>query len=224
MRRVGPVLAILVVAAVVTAILRSELFANLSVERVRATIEGYGSWGPLVFIGIIVAGLFVPGPEMVLVAIGGAIFGAVEGALYGWVAAVAGTAIPFLLVRQMVGRYVQRPDGIRFKRLRAIDTRLAERGFATVLVLRLLLGLAPPLNWALGATRVRVRDYVLGTAVGITPGIGLSAYLGEAVIDAGSWRGLLTPDVLVPAGIALVAAVAGALVGRRVLGGTRAKK
>jgi len=194
-------------AAVVTAILRSELFANLSIERVRTTIEAFGPLAPLAFMAIIVAGLFVPGPEMVLVAIGGGIFGAIEGALYGWMAAVVGTAIPFLLVRQMVGRYVQRSDGIRFKRLRAIDARLAERGFATVLVLRLLLGLAPPLNWALGATRVRVRDYVLGTAVGVTPGIGLSAYLGDAVLAAGSWGGLLTPDVIVPAVIALVVTV-----------------
>jgi uncharacterized membrane protein YdjX (TVP38/TMEM64 family) len=70
---------------------------------------------------------------------------------------------------------------------------------------------------------VRVRDYVLGTAVGITPGIGLSAYLGDAMIDAGSWRGLLTPDVLVPAAIALAGVVAGAILGRRLLGGVPAK-
>jgi uncharacterized membrane protein YdjX (TVP38/TMEM64 family) len=83
-------------------------------------------------------------------------------------------------------------------------------------VLRLLLCLAPPLNWALGATRVRVRDYVLATAIGAAPGIGISAYLGDAVTGADSWHGLLSPHVIVPGVLAIVGLVAGGLVGRRV--------
>jgi uncharacterized membrane protein YdjX (TVP38/TMEM64 family) len=219
MSRARAAVAGIVLVAIVVAIARSGIFDDLSVDGLRARIESYGSLGPLVFIGLMVAGFFVPGPELLLVGLGGAIFGTIEGFLYGWIAAVAGTALPFLLVRQAVGGYVLRPDGVRFRRLRAIDERLAVRGFATVLVLRLLLCMSPPLNWALGATRVRLRDYVLGTAVGVTPGIGLGAYLGDAVTDAASWRALLTPEVVLPALLAVAFTAASVVAGRRLFGG-----
>ncbi len=218
MSRVRAVAAAVLLVAIAVAVSRAGLFDDLGVDAFRARIEAYGALAPLVFMAIVVAGFFVPGPELLLVGLGGATFGALEGFVYGWVAAVVGTAIPFLLVRQAVGGYVFRRDGVRFRRLRAIDERLAASGFATVLALRLALCLAPPLNWALGATRVRLRDYVLGTALGVTPGVGLGAYLGDAVTDAGSWHALASPAILLPGLAAVGLVVASVVVGRRVFG------
>jgi len=217
------IVAALVLVSVVAAILWAGVFDDLSVEALRTRIESYGTLAPLVFIGFVVAGLFVPGPELLLIGLGGAIFGAVEGFLYGWIAALIGTTVTFLLVRQAVGPFVHRDDRVRFRRLRAIDERLTQRGFATVLVLRIILCMAPPLTWALGATRVRWRDYLLGTAVGVTPGIGLGAYLGDAITGAGSWAALLTPQILLPAAVVVVGIVLGTIVTRRVLGGHAAR-
>jgi uncharacterized membrane protein YdjX (TVP38/TMEM64 family) len=83
--------------------------------------------------------------------------------------------------------------------------------------------MSPPLTWALGATRVRWRDYLLGTAMGMTPGIGLGAYLGDAITGAHSWVALLTPQVLVPCAVVVVGIVLGTIVTRRVLGGHAAR-
>jgi uncharacterized membrane protein YdjX (TVP38/TMEM64 family) len=163
MARLRPLIAIGTGVALVAVAWRSGLFDDLSVDGFRAHIESFGALGPLVFMGIVIAGFFLPGPETVLMGLGGAVFGATAGFVYGWMGAVVGTLIPFLLVRLAIRRGERRPDAIRFRRLRAIDERLAERGFATVLVLRLILCLAPPLNWALGAeprapARLRARD------------------------------------------------------------------
>jgi len=133
------------------------------------------------------------------------------------------TTLTFFLVRQTVGAYVHRSPAVRFHRLRAIDERVARRGFVTVFVLRVIFCMAPPLTWALGATRVRWRDYLGGTALGITPGIGLGAYLGDAVTDATSWNALLAPHVVVPTLVAMAFAMTGAVVGRRVFGGGGAR-
>jgi uncharacterized membrane protein YdjX (TVP38/TMEM64 family) len=216
------IVAVLVLAAVVAAILWTGVFDDVSVEGLRTRIESYGTLAPLGFIAFVVAGLFVPGPELLLIALGGAIFGAVEGFLYGWVAALIGTTVSFLLVRQAIGPYIHRADGARFRRLRSIDERLTRRGFVTVLVLRLVLCMAPPLTWALGASRVRWRDYFLGTVVGMTPGIGLGAYLGDAITGAGSWAALLTPQILVPCAVVAAGIVLGTVITRRVLGGSAA--
>ena len=215
--------ALVVIVAVVALVIHSGVFDDVSVQALRARIESYGALAPLVFMALLVAGLFVPGPELLIVGIGGAIFGALEAFVYGWIAALIGTTLTFFLVRQTVGGYVHRSPGVRFRRLRAIDERVVRRGFVTVFVLRAIFGMAPPVTWALGATRVRWRDYLGGTALGITPGIGLGAYLGDAVIDATSWRALLAPHVVLPTLVAVAFAVTGAVVGRRVFGGDGAR-
>src|SRR5262249_59991973 len=50
---------------------RLHLWDPLTVERMRALVESAGPLGPLVFIGIFIAGFFLPGPEIIMVAFGG---------------------------------------------------------------------------------------------------------------------------------------------------------
>jgi phospholipase D1/2 len=138
------------------------------------------------------------------------------------VASVVGTAATFLLVRYTAQAWAQRALRERFPRLRALDDRLERHGVATVVLLRLVLFLAPPLNWALGASRVRVRDYVVGTAIGVLPGIGLTVFLADRITAAGSTSELLDWDVLGPAVILALLIAIGVRVGRRLLGGSRA--
>ena len=213
------IVAALVVVGIATTIVRSDLLADLSVGGMRVRLEAFGPLAPLAFMGLLVAGFFVAVPALVLVGLGGAIFGAMPGFAYCWIAAVVGTAIPFGLVRQALRPYLVRSGGVRFRRLRAIDERLVAHGLLTVLALRLLLCMAPPLNWGLGATRVRWRDYLLGTAVGVVPGIGLGVYLGDAVTDAGSWAGLATPGVIIPGVLMTATMVGGSVLGRRLFTG-----
>jgi phospholipase D1/2 len=205
------------VAAVLGGLSWLDVWQHLSLESMRTLIETWGPLGPLVFIAVFVAGFFIPGPEILLVAVGGVLFGAGPGFVYAWVASVVGTTTTFLLVRLAAQSWAQRALRERFPRLRALDDRLERHGVATVVVLRLLLFLAPPLNWALGASRVRVRDYVLGTAIGILPGIGLTVLLADRITAAGATSELLDWDVVAPAVILAVLIIVGLRVGRRLL-------
>jgi phospholipase D1/2 len=198
-----------------------DLWQRLSVESMRALVEAWEPLGPLVFMAVFVAGFFIPGPEILLVAVGGVLFGPSRGFAYAWVASVAGTAATFLLVRYIAQAWAQRALRERFPRLRALDDRLERHGVATVVLLRLVLFLAPPLNWALGASRVRVRDYVVGTAIGVLPGIGLTVFLADRITAAGSTSELLDWDILGPAVILALLIAIGVRVGRRLLGGSR---
>src|SRR5262249_60293824 len=109
-------------------------------------------------------------------------------------------------------------------RIRALDDRLERPGVAPVIVLRLLFFLAPPLNWVLGATRVRLSDYVVGTAIGILPGIALTVFLADRITDARSAADLLTAEVLTPALVLAVLIGAGVTIGRRFLAPSRARE
>ena len=210
-------LVVVVIAAVLTTMRRLHLTDHLTIERMRALISDAGPLGPLVFIGIFISGFFLPGPEIISVAFGGVLFGTVWGFVYSWIACVIGTALPFILVRYGAQEWAQRALHDRFPRLRALDDRLEHHGVLTVALLRLVFLLAPPLNWSLGATRVRFRDYVLGTGIGILPGIGLTIFLADRISDTGFSSELLTLEVIGPAAVLALLIGIGLAVGRRMM-------
>jgi phospholipase D1/2 len=217
----GPVrvgLVVLLVAGAVAALLFFGPPAWLSVEGMRRAVEAAGPLGPLVFIAVFVAGFFIPGPEILFAALGGVLFGTVAGFAYAYVACLVGTTATFLIVRYTAQEWAQRALRDRFEWVRALDDRLAHRGVGTVLGLRLVLFLAPPLNWTLGATRVRTSHYVLGTAIGIVPGLAIAVYLGDLLGAAGSLSDLLRPGIIVPALAALLFAVTIGVAAHRLLG------
>ncbi len=216
-------LALLVGGATAFLVVRLELLSYLTVEGMRAAVEAYGPLGPLVFIAIFVLGFFIPGPELLFAALGAILFGRVRGFAYAYVAAMIGTTTTFLLVRYTAQDWVQRTLRHRFPRLDALDDRLARHGRLTVATLRLVFFLSPPLNWALGTMRVRVSDYVLGTAVGILPGLGLTVYLADALAEADSKTELTSARILVPVAALVVLFVVAGLAGRRIFGRSRAE-
>jgi uncharacterized membrane protein YdjX (TVP38/TMEM64 family) len=217
MRRRGALVAA-ALAAVALVVAWSRGVGEVGVAAWRARIESAGTLAPLAFMGFFVAGFFVPLPQVVLVALGGAMFGAALGFAYSWTASVVGTWLVFTVVRHLLASLGDRG---RIRLPPTVDARLAAHGFTTVVALRLVLLLAPPLSWALAVTRVRTRDFVLGTAVGIVPVVGLVSYFGDAVIAAGSPSALLTPRIVVAGVLVATLLVGGTLGGRRLFGAAR---
>ena len=169
-----------------------------------------GPYGPLAFVGLCVVGVLLHLPEIVLIAIGGVVFGGVKGFVFGWIGSVAGCTCSFLLARCFLQDAFREVITSRFRRLLSLDERLERRGFLTVLSLRLVLFIAPPLNWAIAITRVRFRDYFLGSAIGVIPGIAVTCYAADAIAQAGSFSAALTPAAILPAGIAVAFVAASA--------------
>jgi uncharacterized membrane protein YdjX (TVP38/TMEM64 family) len=213
--------AALVVAALVVlglAVAWSAGVRDVGIAAWRARIESAGTLAPLVFMGFFVGGFFVPIPQVVLVALGGAMFGVALGFVYSWTASVVGTWLVFAVVRRLLASFGDRG---RVRLPATMDARLVAHGFTTVVALRLVLLLSPPLSWALALTRVRTRDFVLGTAVGIVPVVGVVSYFGDAVIAAESVSALLTPRIVVAGALVTTLLVAGTLGGRRLFGAAR---
>jgi uncharacterized membrane protein YdjX (TVP38/TMEM64 family) len=83
---------------------------HMSVAGMRALVDSYAPFGPLVFMAIVVAGLFtrVPMIGTALIAVGGVLFGGLSAFAYGWLGSLVGTTAIFLLVRYVARDYVQR--------------------------------------------------------------------------------------------------------------------
>jgi len=212
-----------VVMGVALATWRWNPWQGLTLAGIRDIIIAWGPLGPLVYMALVIGGSFVPAPELLMVATGSILFGPLWGFVYAWTAAMVGTTAVFLLVRRAAQEWAQRALRHRFPRLRALDHRLHHNGFALVAVLRVILFLAPPLSWALGASRVRLVDHVLGTAVGILPMMALAVVFAHRLGAVGSIRDLLEMEVLLP-GVALVLLIVlGLVLGRRLLAGPSAE-
>ena len=147
-----------------------------------AWVDGLGVWGPVVFVlGYTVATVaFIPGSLLTLA--GGAIFGLAEGTALVFAGASLGATAAFLASRYMVRGAIERRVAAE-PRFAAIDRAVGREGFKIVLLLRLT-PVVPfvLLNYALGLTRVKLRDYVLAFS-GMLPATLLYVYYGKVVGD-----------------------------------------
>lgn len=210
LRLVKPIAGIALVGALIWIFRSLGLSAYVSLEKIRPMVEAMGPYGPLAFVGLCVVSVLLHMPEIVLIAVGGVVFGGVKGFVLGWVGSVAGSTSSFLVARYFLQDAFRGAIISRSRRLLSLDERLAQHGFLTVLSLRLVFFMAPPLNWALGVTRVRFRDYFLGSAIGVIPCTAVTCYAADSIARAGSFSAVLTPAMILPAGLAVVFVAASA--------------
>jgi uncharacterized membrane protein YdjX (TVP38/TMEM64 family) len=120
--------------------------------------------------------LFVPGTVLTLGT--GFLLGLERGLAVVSVGSTAGATAAFLVGRHLGRDWVRRRIGER-RTFAGIDRAIEREGLEVVLLLRLS-PLVPfnALNYALALTGVRLRDYVLGSWVGMLPGTLLYVWLG----------------------------------------------
>ena len=167
----------------------------LSLESLGALLEKAGLWAPLAFIGVYAAGvcLFVPGS--LLTGLGAAIFGPYWGFLWVWIGAMIGAGLSFFIGRTLGREFAASLVG---GKLRKYDDAIEHNGFATVLYLRLIYFPFTPMNFGMGLTKVRFRDYLSGTGLGIIVGTFIFTFFIGTLKDiwaSGNWAELISIKV-----------------------------
>jgi uncharacterized membrane protein YdjX (TVP38/TMEM64 family) len=142
-----------------------------------------------------IAGLLIP--VTLLIAVTGIVFGPVYGAAYAIVGSLSSAALTYQLGKWVGRDAVRRYLGERVNRL---NCRIASRGILAMAILRVL-PVAPftVVNVIAGASRIGLRDYMLGTAIGMSPGIILTVVFVHRL----TWA-IRNPS---PAAFAILAAV-----------------
>lgn len=137
---------------------------------------------PLIVLSGYVAAAVVSVPITLLIAATGLVFGAWPGIGY----ALGGTMLSAIATYGLgvaLGRdVVRRLAGARANRL---SERLGERGIVTVIILRLL-PIAPftIVNLVAGASHIRLRDFMIGSVLGMAPGILLTVTFAHQLVSA----------------------------------------
>jgi uncharacterized membrane protein YdjX (TVP38/TMEM64 family) len=116
----------------------------------------------------VLAGVLVI-PVTALIVATGIVFGPLLGAIYALCGALASASVMYWIGRRIGRNTVRRLAGPRLNR---ITRRLAKKGLIAMIIVRMV-PIAPfsVVNAVAGASRLRLRHFLLGTAVGMFPGI-----------------------------------------------------
>lgn len=190
----------------------------------QAWVDQNRRWSMLAMTVVLVVGILVMFPSSLLMMLSGFLFGVIKGFLVVWIATFFASTAAFLIARKLARPLVARRIASK-PSFMAIDRAIRRKGFFVVLLTRLIMVLPfPALNYSHGLTDVRLRDYVLGTMIGMVPGIFLFVFLGTLasnVADIVGGRlvlegGQLAAVIAGAAGVVLVAALI-VMVARRAL-------
>jgi len=142
-------------------------------------VQSAGPLGPPLFI-LVYALVVLLLPATPFTIAGAVIFGKFHGMLYNLAADTLGASISFYL-----GRYFLRgvARGFLETRMPWLDRKAAEDGFSVIFYLRIFWFPFIVLNYAAGATRIRFRDYLLGTVLGLAPPVFIFTYFVGAMKD-----------------------------------------
>ena len=166
---------------------------------------GDSAWAPLLLLAAYLAGGLVLFPVNVLIAVTVLVFGPLLGGVYAVIGSLASALLLYEIgrgLRQGVLRRQLTP------RLRLLGARLARRGLPAIVFVRIV-PVAPYslVNLVAGAARIRRRDYVLGTVLGMLPGILVNALFVDrilALIQRPQWSTLFALALVLVLALALL--------------------
>jgi uncharacterized membrane protein YdjX (TVP38/TMEM64 family) len=118
-------------------------------------------------------------PAAVMTLLGGAVFGAWEGAVLAWLGSIGATCLAHLLARRILRSAVQRTLG-EHRLLR----RLRERADILALFQLRILPVAPfaTLDYIAGIAGVALRRLVAATALGVIPSVVAYSFVGASLM------------------------------------------
>ncbi len=127
-------------------------------------VRGAGLAGVVVLVAMFALGTLLNVPGLVFITAAVMLYGPALGFVISLAGAIASVNVTFALgrfARLGSSRVLERPF------LRPLMRRLHDRPILTLTLLRALVLVSPPVNYALALTRLRHRDYAIGSALGL---------------------------------------------------------
>jgi uncharacterized membrane protein YdjX (TVP38/TMEM64 family) len=176
---VSPRRFVAILTAIVILVAVAVLVPLPTAVQMRDWATSVGPWFPLAFLAAHVVVTVLPFPRTAFTLAAGLLFGPYLGVPLAVLASTLSAVIALLLVRAagwQLNRLVRHP------RVDSVDERLSGRGWPAVLSMRMIPAVPfSVVNYAAGASAVRVLPYTLATVVGLLPGTAAVVILGDAL-------------------------------------------
>jgi len=152
------------------------------------------SYGPFLFVLGTIIFILLQIPGVVPVILAPLIYGLPEAFLLTMVGINIGMIVTFLVARYFLhDHFAPKLENSRFGRF---TKQLEKNGIFTMTFLRIVLWMFPPMNWLIGATNVRIRDYIIGNLIGLAPIIFIIQLTTKRLQSINSFWDLLQPETI----------------------------
>jgi len=177
---------VLLLVALATAVLvvwRMGVLDAITVDRLRGWARGAGWWGPFAFVALFALGEVLHVPSVIFVVVAGIVWPLWVALPTAYLGAMAASATVFLFARYVVGEGVRKLVHEKLPpELKRYDEALGQHGVRTVAAIRFFTFMAPLMHWVLATSNVRFSTMMVGTALGLLPGITALVLLGDQAL------------------------------------------
>lgn len=179
---------------------------DVPINQIKFYINNLGIWAPIVFIVLYAfATIFIPSTPFM--AISGVLFGFKYGLIYTVIGGFLSAMFVFGLSRILGTSFSEKI--LRHERLKKFgeyNEKIREHGLWSLIVLRIM-PIMPfnVLNLLMGISKIKIRDYILGTLIGLAPSNVATVYFGSFIFTAAAQRFSLALTTLIIAIIFIIA-------------------
>jgi Uncharacterized conserved protein len=161
--------------------------ASLDQHGIEDFIRSWGTQAAMVsFCLMILQAIIAPLPAFVITFANASLFGAFWGGLLSWSSAMVGAALCFAIARILGREAVEKLTGKTV--LESMDSFFTRYGKHTILICRLL-PFVPfdPISYAAGLTSIRLRPFLVATAIGQLPATLVYSWAGSLLTGGTLW-------------------------------------
>ena len=148
-------------------------------ERIESFFNDSGLFGPVLYVLAFVAAqpLSLPGAALIIPA--SFVWDWCEVFAYSMLGGIIASSLGFSISRWLAQDWVRRRLPQRFI---GWEKRFVDHALLSTIALRLVTGYAPAADWFLGISKVRWREFVIGTILGLIPATFLFSYYGDDTV------------------------------------------
>ena len=174
---------ILIATSLVVALVAAwyfDLFEQLTIERLSEFKSVLGPWAPIAFVFAFVIGELLQIPSVFWVLCAGLIWPWWFALPISLFAALLAATVAFLLARYVLGdRFHEKlPQGFE-----ALNKGLQDSPLKAIIMIRVTTFLHPVVHWVLAASPVSLPIFLIGTLLGILPGVVAIIFLGQSFVN-----------------------------------------
>lgn len=193
------ILALVIIAII---LIRFSPFAEyFTLENLKANADNFKNFtaqnfltSVLIYISIYIASvsLSIPGATILTVG-GGFLFGTLKAVIFISIGATIGACINFLLARYLLGDKIQKKYSTQLEKF---NKEFSQNGIFYLLFIRLV-PIFPffIINILAGFTKIKFKDFLWTTSIGIIPGSFVFAYAGSSLQQINSVKDILSPQI-----------------------------
>lgn len=156
------------------------ILSKINMDDLSHWIRREGILGMLIFIVAFTIRPIFFIPMLPLTIFGGYTFGAVTGAILNIIGAGNSAVLAFYITRKIKNEKIK--TFLHKHRRQDISEKIENNGFRVVLYIRLIPFIPfDSINYGLGFSKVKPRDYIAATYIGIIPGIFVANFVGNSL-------------------------------------------